>query len=52
MKSTTIAEKLNAELMCERRNEIVSLLTQSIIQKLLIVEELDLHWKEFKINIR
>ncbi len=30
MKSTTIAEKLNAELMCERRNEIVSLLTQSI----------------------
>lgn len=30
MKSTEIAEKLSAESICERRNEIVSLLTQSI----------------------
>ena len=30
MKSTEIAEKLSAESICGRRNEIVSLLTQSI----------------------
>ena len=28
--STAIAEKLSAESICERRNEIVSLLTQSM----------------------